>query len=249
VRIDPAVAGLLAADGVLRVQVTMPPAVGIVCTGSEFNPAGEALPGKIFSSNDQLLQAALRSAGMEINEHVYRSIDTLDDIRKAIYLASLDSQVVITTGGVSVGEHDLVRAALERLGAEILFHGVLQKPGKPMLFARVGQMPVFALPGNPRAVLVAWYAFVLPFLRAVEGDRDPGPRTAHLPIARGLTLKGNRAEFRAASVRDGVVHLLTDEGSHLLGSLVGADALAYFPHTTRQVPEGATVEVHYLPKP
>jgi molybdopterin molybdotransferase len=125
----------------------------------------------------------------------------------------------------------------------------MQKPGKPMLFARVGHVPVFALPGNPRAVLVAWYEFVRPFLRAVAGDRQPGPQVAHLPIAQGLTLKGNRAEFRAAAVRDGVVHLLPDEGSHLLGSLVGADALAYFPHTTRQVPEGATVEAHYLPKP
>ncbi len=246
-RLDLAAVGLLASDGLGRVQVSMPPAVSVICTGNEFMERTQVQPGRIFSSNDMLLSAALRSAGCAAEEHLYHAIDTISEIHDAIFHAIGKSHLIITTGGVSVGEHDLVRAALEKLGAEIHFHGVMQKPGKPMLFATVGNVPLFALPGNPRAVLVAWYEYVLPFIRAMQGEGGPGFRIDHVPLAQAITLKGARAEFRPAQVRNGEVHLLRDEGSHMLGSLVGADALAYFPHTTRSLQPGDAVEVHYLP--
>jgi molybdopterin molybdotransferase len=246
-RLDLAAVGLLASDGMGTVRVSMPPAVSIICTGNEFMRIASVEPGRIFSSNDRLLTAALRSAGCAVEEQPFHAIDTINEIHDAVFGASLESHLIITTGGVSVGEHDLVRAALEKLGAKIHFHGVMQKPGKPMLFATVGNVPLFALPGNPRAVLVAWYEYVLPFIRAMQGEDGPEFRIDHLPLAKAITLKGARAEFRPAAVRNGEVHLLRDEGSHMLGSLVGADALAYFPHTMRGGERGDTVEVHYLP--
>jgi molybdopterin molybdotransferase len=103
------------------------------------------------------------------------------------------------------------------------------------------------LPGNPRAVLVAWYLFVRPFLLAVQGATGPVLRSESLPLSEGLTLKGARAEFRAASVRAGVVHLLADEGSHMLSSLIAANAIAYFPATVRRAEAGELTEVYYLP--
>ncbi|MBL7962745.1 MAG: molybdopterin molybdotransferase MoeA [Flavobacteriales bacterium] len=245
-RLDMAAIGLLAADGVDAVPVAMAPVVGIIRTGGEFADGSSAGPGRIFSSNEVMLSAAARAAGWPQEDHVYTVADLPSEIKATIFRASLDCHLVITTGGVSVGEHDLLRSVLEDLGAEIHFHGVLQKPGKPMLFATVGHVPVFALPGNPRAVLVAWHVYVLPYIRAMQGMRDRDHGRDHLPMAHGLSLKGGRAEFRAARVRGGKIELLKDEGSHLLGSLTEADALAYFPHTMRQVESGDEVEVIHL---
>ena len=156
--------------------------------------------------------------------------------------------MLITTGGVSVGDHDLIRPVLESMGAVIHFHNVAQKPGKPMLFATLNGKPVFGLPGNPRAVMVLYYEFVLPYLRAMQGATDPWPRTDHVPLAQALTAKGDRAEFRAARLQAGKVSLLADEGSHMLRSLIDADALAYLPSNKRTWGEGEPIEVHYLPR-
>ncbi|MEZ4761124.1 MAG: molybdopterin-binding protein, partial [Flavobacteriales bacterium] len=162
-------------------------------------------------------------------------------------LEGADADLIITTGGVSVGDHDLVRSVLEDLGAEIVVHGVAQKPGKPMLFAMLDGVPVFGLPGNSRAVMVLFWEYVLPFLRKLMGAADPFLRSEHLPLAEGLTVKGNRTEFRAACVREGRVELLRDEGSHMLRSLVEAEALAVIPSDQRDLRPGDRVEVHYLP--
>jgi molybdopterin molybdotransferase len=156
--------------------------------------------------------------------------------------------LVITTGGASVGEHDLMQVVLERAGAVVHFHGVTQKPGKPMLFATLSGKPVFGLPGNPRAVMILFWEFVLPFLRAIQGAEDPWLKSDRMPIAHAVRLKGERSEFRAAQVKGGQVTLLADEGSHMLRSLVEADALAYIPADVRQIATGDTVEVHYLPR-
>jgi molybdopterin molybdotransferase len=134
------------------------------------------------------------------------------------------------------------------MGATIHFHGVAQKPGKPMLFAALEGKPIFALPGNPRAVLVLYYAYVLPFLRAMQGATDPWLKNEVLPIAHPVTVKGERTEFRAAQVSGGRVTLLADEGSHMLRSLIGAEALAYLPSDKRSWTIGDPVEVHYLPR-
>lgn len=242
--ISPVAAGLLASIGTSKVMVHEWPYVSIVITGDEF--ADEDPPiGKIFSSNDIMLASALRSAG--IDPVVLRSSDDPDQLRKTLRHALSVSDMIITTGGVSVGEHDHVRQVLEEIGVELLFHKVAQKPGKPMLFGTSQQKLIFGLPGNPRAVMILCWEYVLPTIHKLMGAEDPGPRTALLPIGCSVDLKGERSEFRAARITNGRVELLRDEGSHMLSSLINADALIYFPANSDHVEAGSLVEVHLLP--
>ena len=245
--LGPAEIGLLASAGVSSVVVHSKPLVNVVRTGGEFAVGPELLPGKIFSSNDVMLCSALHQVEIALVDPVFSSPDDAAELREVLRRAAAGCEVLITTGGVSVGDHDLVKAVLQELGAEVLFHGVQQKPGKPMLVARLNHTFVFGLPGNPRAVLVAWYEYVLPFLRAMQGAPDPWLRSERSPLAAPVTLKGDRAEFRPAKIEKGLVHLLPDQGSHMLSTLIAAHAIVYFPSTTRHVQEGEDVEVHYLP--
>lgn len=242
--LNAAAIGLLASLGVRRVDVVTRPHVALVITGDEFTQADPPEPGRIFNSNDVMLQALLAEHG--IGSTVIRAADDPARLRAALEEAIHTGDVVVTTGGASVGDHDLVMPVLREMDAMVHFHTVAQKPGKPMLYATCNTRPVVGLPGNPRAVLVLMHAYVLPLLRAMQGAADVWPRSAQLPLAEDLHVKGDRAEFRAALVRDGRVVLPPDEGSHMLRSLVGADALAYLPADIRAFRAGDPVEVHYL---
>ncbi|MBK9175130.1 MAG: molybdopterin molybdotransferase MoeA [Flavobacteriales bacterium] len=248
-RIDPVHVGVLASGGVQELMVSLEPQVGIVRTGDEFIDDLNSDAGRIHSSNDRMLVAAVRAAQLFTDDVSYTASDDRDVLRAVLKQAAEESDIVVATGGVSVGDHDLMLPVLQELGATIHFHGVKQKPGKPMLFATLGRTPVFGLPGNPRAVMVAWHVYVLPFLRAMQGAGEPWPRSERLPLEGSLQLKGERAEFRAAHVRDGKVHLLPDEGSHMLTTLAMADALAYFPADAPDAGQWKDVEVLYLPRP
>lgn len=247
-RLDAAAVGLLASVGMEQVEVHAKPLVSIVRTGNEFIGEGEDTGGRIHSSNEWMLQAALIPEGILPSNDPLLANDNAADLKQAILDACAEGDVVITTGGASVGDHDLIKPVLEEMGATIHFHGVAQKPGKPMLFATVEGKPIFALPGNPRAVLVLYYAYVLPFLRAMQGATAPWLKNDMLPIAHSVDVKGERAEFRAAQVSGGTVTLLADEGSHMLRSLIGAEVLAYLPADKRDWRIGDPVEVHYLPR-
>lgn len=238
--LTPAAIGLLASVGVRAVHARPYPDVAVLVTGNEFVHDGKLVPGRIFSSNDRMLEALLRgSVAIEVP-------DQMEALLQAIEQAAASNEVIITTGGASVGDHDLVHEAVVRSGGTIHFHGVAQKPGKPMLFATVNGRPFFGLPGNPRAVFVLVHAYVLPFLRAMRGAADPFGRVDQLPLKAAVHAKGDRAEFRAARVRGGFVELLQDEGSHMLRSLIDADALAYLPRDRRTWEAGDRVEVRYF---
>jgi len=242
--VDAGAIGLLASVGVQALSVGSLPRVGLLISGNEFAGEGEPAPGKIFGSNGVMLQAALREAGVEASVKEVR--DEHDALLAAWRELAAGNDLVLSTGGVSVGDHDLIPAVLRDLGAAIHFHGVLQKPGKPMLFGQLGHASLFGLPGNPRAVMVLFLEYVLPFLRAMQGAAEPWLRSDRLPISGAVKVKGVRAEFRAARVKHGQVELLADEGSHMLRSMVEADALAYIPAEVRQLEQGDLVEVHYL---
>jgi len=243
-RLSAAAIGLCASVGVRSVKVIPGCRVCVIVTGGEFNE-GEALrPGKIFGSNAEMLEVALPQVG-----GVVRTTHVIDDqvlLEEALREGFANADVVISTGGASVGDHDLVRAAIEAIGGVVHFHGVKQKPGKPLLFATVGGKPFFGLPGNPRAVMVLFHAYVAPFLRAVQGAAHPSVGKDQLPLTHAVELHADRAEYRAARVHGGKVTLLADEGSHMLRSLVEADALAYFPAHVRNWQVGDLVDVQLL---
>ena len=243
-RLDASAIGLLASVGLAEVAVTLRPLIALLISGSEFAEGAKPQPGKIFGSNGVMLQAALRELGIQAD------IVQVDDDREAMIAAwkkaAKENDLIISTGGVSVGDHDLVRPSLDALGAGVIFHGVMQKPGKPMLFAMLNDTPIFGLPGNPRAVMVLFHEYVAPFIRATQGAAEPWMRMDRSPILQAVSMKGNRAEFRAALVANGNVRLLADEGSHMLRSLTEANALAYIPAEVREIKKGEPVEVHYI---
>lgn len=243
VTVDAAAIGLLASVGVREVRVAARPRVALLITGNEFAEGATPQPGKIFGSNGIMLQAALRREGIDA------TVMNVRDDREALIAAWKElapvHDVIISTGGVSVGDHDLIPPTLKELYADIRFHGVMQKPGKPMLFGHLGNAAVFGLPGNPRAVMVLFLEYVAPFLRAMQGCAAPWLRSDVLPIDRELWVKGERAEFRAARVSGGKVKLMTDEGSHKLRSLTEANAIAFIPAEVRELKKGDPLEVHY----
>lgn len=245
-RLNAAAVGMLASVGVDHVRTTTVPGIGVLITGDEFITSENSGAGRIYSSNDVMLGALLAQTGISASPvHV---ADALDVLERGIRSALDVNDVVISTGGASVGDHDLVRVAVERCGGRIIFHGVAQKPGKPMLFARFGNKVFFGLPGNPRAVLVLYHAYVLPYLEAMQHAGDPWWRTEQLPLEEALTVKGDRAEFRAALVVAGQVRVLRDEGSHMLRSMVEANALAYLPADRREWKAGDPIRIHHLPQ-
>ncbi|MBL0045539.1 MAG: molybdopterin molybdotransferase MoeA [Flavobacteriales bacterium] len=245
-RLDAAAKGLLASVGVFRVKSIRSPGVSVIITGSEFSSGPVPEPGQIFGSNDVMLEALIAQAGA--TTELVHVPDEMVVLEEAITRAVAHADVVISTGGASVGDHDLVHAAIERCGGRAVFHGVAQKPGKPMLFAMFGDKPFFGLPGNPRAVAVLFWEYVVPFIRTMKGAKDPWLIGDVLPVTHTVNVKGDRAEFRAAQVKGGKVTLLPDEGSHMLRSLVEGNALAYLPAHQRTINVGDELEIHYLPR-
>lgn len=244
-RIDPVAIGLLRSAGVSQLAVHCRPRIAVVVTGNEFCTPDAPQPGRVFSSNGEMLQAALRAEGAMAT--LLHAPDDRTALCHVLSHALEGHELVITTGGVSVGELDLVRPALEELGTQVVFHKVAQKPGKPMLLGTWKDRLVMGLPGNPRAVMILYWMYVLPALRGMQGAPAPFLRTEQLPLADGLAYKGGRTEFRAAVVRNGQVKLLRDEGSHMLSSLLQAEALAEVPAAPGELRQGSEIRVHFLP--
>jgi len=243
----PAQLGALAAAGVVLVRCTRRPRVSVLATGSELRAPGEQLaPGEIYESNTVLLAAQLESAGAEVT--VLRSVGDDESATRDALERGLDSDVLVTSGGVSVGQHDLVRGALAALGAEEVFWRVAVKPGKPIAFAVRGETLVFGLPGNPVSSLVGFELFVRPALLALQGARDARP--AYLPGRLGASVRRNehRDEFLRARTRveDGSVVLdpLTGQESHMIVRSAAASALVLVPRGSGVLPDGA--QVSYL---
>jgi len=160
--------GVMASFGVTRVQAVPRPTLGIIGTGNEFTPPGEEpKPGQIRNSNSPMLLAMAREHGIEIPRQLHAT-DCLDEIVPALErMSGLD--IVLLTGGVSAGAYDLVPKALARYGAKEVFHGVNQKPGKPLLLARKDRQMIFGLPGNPMACHFGFHRYVFAAIQKMSG--------------------------------------------------------------------------------
>jgi molybdopterin molybdotransferase len=225
------------------------PRVTVVVSGDELIGPGEPMrPGAVRDSNAHTVPALARGAGAEVLavEHVG---DDADATREAVGRA-LHADVAVVCGGISVGEHDHVRAALAELGAREAFWGVAMKPGKPTWFGEgPGGGLAFGLPGNPVSAAVTFILFARPALLAMQG-RDPAPRRARARLARDYPKSPGRAEAvrcRLESVDAALLaHPARSQGSHVLSSMLGADALALLPAEVDGVAAGEMVEVELL---
>ena len=243
--LGPAQLGALAAAGVAEVACAARPRASVVTTGTELRSPGEELgPGEVYEANGLILATQLRSAGA-LSERPAAVADDEDAHREALGLG-LESDVLVTSGGVSVGPHDLVRRIEAELGVEEVFWRVSVKPGKPVSFGVREDTLVFGLPGNPVSSLVGFELFVRPALRALQGEADPLPR--YEPGRLGVATK--RSEQRDQLVRartrsndDGVLELepLRGQESHMIARAAGADALVLVPRGEGELAAGSPV--------
>jgi molybdopterin molybdotransferase len=240
--------GAVAAAGAERVSCSRRPRVALLTTGTELRRPGQALaPGQIYESNAAMLAASLAVAGADVLR--FEPIeDDLGAHRQALERA-LTTDVVVTSGGVSVGPHDLVRGVARELGVVEVFWGVAVKPGKPLSFGIRGVTLVFGLPGNPVSSLVACELFVRPAVLALQGAKDPGPRFNVGRLARAVKRNAQRDELvraRTSTSDAGVVlEPVRGQDSHMIVRAASADALVLAPYGEGELAAGALVR--YLP--
>ncbi|MDO8589167.1 MAG: molybdopterin molybdotransferase MoeA [Armatimonadota bacterium] len=227
VRIGPAEMGALAAVGKAEITVSKAPAVAIVTTGTELVDVSERLgPGRIRDSNSYSLLGQALNAGARVSM-VERTADERSELERLLTLAAQTSDIIITSGGVSVGDYDLVKETLAKLG-EILFWKVAIKPGKPLAYGRIDGKPLFGLPGNPVSSMVAFDLFVRPALLHMQGISDVTyPRVSGV-VSEDLRHKPGRREYvRAVTVWQGEGYVAAptgDQGSGRLSSMLGANS-------------------------
>ena len=238
---------LLASLDLPEIVVHRRPRVAILCTGDELRAAGDpALPGTLPESNAIGLAALVAQAGgvptvlpLVRDEHELTEAAVSDALRAC--------DVLVTVGGVSVGDHDLVRPALERAGVTLDFWKVAIKPGKPLALGACGATRVLALPGNPASAQVTFMLFGMPLLRALQGDGQPFAPVLSLPLARAVVRRPGRLEFMRARVdaHEGRarVNPLPNQASGAVTSMAWANALAMIPAEATELLPSSEVDV------
>lgn len=240
--------GFLAGLNINQVNVYRKPKVGLLVTGDELVEAGgEIRHGQIYESNSVMLRAALEREGIT-DISILHAKDNLEATKEALDLLYQNNDVVLASGGISVGDYDFVGTALAELGAETIFYKVKQKPGKPLLFGKKGQKLFFALPGNPASSLVCYYEYVQPAIRRLYGRKDCFLKSVQMPIASDYSFTGERDEFLKAMVTESGVLPLDGQESFAIRSFALADAIIYLPSEQREVRSGDLVEVHLIPR-
>jgi molybdopterin molybdotransferase len=243
-RLAAAQIGALAAAGVADITSARRPHAAVLATGSELRPPGTELrPGEIYDANGVILATQLASAGAEV-ERLEPVADDEAAHRRALE-TGLRADVLVSSGGVSVGPHDLVRSVGAELGVEEVLWGVAVKPGKPLWFGVRDRTLVFGVPGNPVSALVCFELFVRPAVLALQGAGSPLPRFEPGTLSRAVRRNPARTELVRArsSVGDGAVEVepLTGQESHMIARAAGADVLVLVPAGDGELAAGAAV--------
>jgi molybdopterin molybdotransferase len=237
----------LASAGVGKVEVHRRPRLHLVVTGSELLPLGAPPePGRIHESNGLMVGLLARRAGAEIVDHGVIGDDR--EATRAAVRAGLEGDVLVVSGGVSVGPHDHVKPAFEDCGVEEVFWRVRLKPGKPLWFGRRGDTLVFGLPGNPLSTIVCFCVFIEPALRRLAGERDARPRLEAGRLTTPARASDGRTTFLTATLSpgaDGALEATPTErqGSHMTGALGESDGFAVAPEEAGELPAGAPFDV------
>jgi molybdopterin molybdotransferase len=250
VRLGSAQIGAVAAAGVPTVHCSRRPRVAVLATGSELRAPGDALaPGEIFESNRPMLASALSHFGAEVQLLPVVADD--EAAHRSALERGLAADVLVTSGGVSMGPHDLVRKVEAELGVEEIFWGVAVKPGKPLSFGVRRGTLVFGLPGNPVSSLVGSVLFVGPALLALQGANDLGPRYESGWARVAFRRNGNRDEFvraRRSLTEAGVLlEPISGQESHMIVRAASADSLVHVPRGEGELEPGSSVRYLALP--
>lgn len=237
----------IAAAGYSRVRVYKKPVVHLVVTGNELIPPGKRpVAGKVFETNSIMLRGAMHCAGFT-NVVVHFCQDNPLEIKRTFRYLCRSADVILFSGGISVGRHDHVRAVLDQCKARTLFYRIRQKPGKPLYFGRFSQKLIFGLPGNPAASLTCYYEYVLPLLRLLSGF-DAQVCCQEARLTNSYKKKPGLTHFLKASYKNGEVTLLPDQESFKIVSFSAANCLAVVPEETEELAAGTRVMCHMLPQ-
>lgn len=245
-KLTPAAIGYLSSLGLTEVPVYEKASIAILTTGNELIEAGQPLiPGKIYESNSLMLKSALLQLGLndvsiqKVGDHY---LDTYYQIKALID----ENDMVLITGGISVGDYDFVGKALKELAVEQIFYKVNQKPGKPLFFGKSEGALLFALPGNPAAALSCFYLYVYPAVQKMSGLDSELKRLNAVSTSEFLK-RGNRPQFLKAIYNNGKVAVLEGQSSAMLQTFAVANALVKMPGELEQIKVHDRVEVILLP--
>jgi len=244
--LTPAAIGFLAGIGINKVSVYPMPKISIIVTGKELQQPGKTLEfGQVYESNSYSLSAALRYEGID-QIAVYEADDDLEILKKVLQTAIESSDVVLLTGGVSVGDYDFVIEAAAHCGIKQIFHKVKQKPGKPLFFGTKDQKLIFGLPGNPSSVLSCYYNYVLPSIKSLSHKSNSvievqAKLTHPYSKAAGLT------HFLKGKYENGLVTPLSAQESYRLSSFAQANCLICLDETQEQFKKSDILTVMILP--
>ncbi len=244
--LSPAAIGFIAGMGVAQVLVFPKPSITVIVTGKELQQPGEQLhSGQVYESNSFTLHAALKQLHFH-NIHIQMVDDDLSLLQQTLSDALLQSDMVLLTGGVSVGDYDFVLQAALLCGVEQRFHKVKQRPGKPLFFGMKHDKVVFGLPGNPSSVLTCFYEYVLPALEKMTGSKHI-LTAVRKRLSKPYTKAEGLTHFLKATINGDQVIPLPAQESYRLSSFATADCLICLEEDRSEYLEGDEVEVHLLP--
>ena len=244
--LSPAAIGFLAGIGVTEVTVYPNPSVSIIITGNELQQPGKTLQhGQVYESNSFALTAVLQQLHVE-NVQILHATDKPEVVTETLKKALQQSDIVLLTGGISVGDYDFVLQASTECGVEKLFHKVKQRPGKPLYFGKKGNKLVFGLPGNPSSVLTCFYQYVVPALEK-SAKRKTILQTVRAPLSRSFQKAQGLTHFLKGRYDDNFATPLDAQESYRLSSFAKANCLIQVDEEITFLSEGELVTIYLLP--
>jgi molybdopterin molybdotransferase len=246
-RVGPAAVATIASAGFAKVNAIRRPRVSVISTGDELAPPGGPLKiGEIYCSNNFYIETRLREMGADpVMSRIVR--DDAEALKDCIKEASAKSDAVISTGGVSVGEKDLMLRALNELGADIVFHKLHIQPGSPAAFSRYGETRLLSLSGNPFASAASFELLVWPLLSALMGDKTLKLARASAELADDFNKKGGVRRFLRGRFDGSSVHLPDGHSNGQIRSMIGCNCLVDLPADSGKPKAGERVSILILP--
>ncbi len=246
--LTPGGVGYLAAMGISTVKVYAKPSVSLVVTGNELVKPGKLLNnGQVYESNSYALESALKLIGLDVKNNIAVK-DNLKGLSKTLRKVMKNSNIVLITGGISVGDYDFTGKALSELGVKTIFYKIKQKPGKPLFFGKYGETLIFGMPGNPAAVLTCFYEYVYPTIKLMRGLKNAFLPKIYLPMGTNFSKQKGVSLFLKGKLSNNVVNPLDGQESFILSSFAAADCLIYLPEKSEDIKKGDLVELHQLPE-
>lgn len=237
---------LIANAGFASVNVYATPKISIIVSGNELIAPGKPLSGdKIYESNSVMLDALLKD--IKINTTSIQFVkDNISSTTKAIKKSLAQSDIILISGGISVGKYDLIKDVLEKLKTETVFYKIKQKPGKPLFFGKNGSKYIFGLPGNPAASLTCFFEYVQPFIKSISGQKMPFSTLKKAKLANSYSKKPGLTHFLKGIVTTDEVTILPHQESYKLTSFADANCLVIIPEEITEKTPGQLVEYHLI---